>query len=95
MVENISSFFELGSGWLLVLFHVLKFYKFSLFFLFENNNLIDSFSRNQTYYCYFLSYDSVLTPYYKEDVLYSWEELHEENEDGISTLFYLQKIYPG
>ncbi|KAL2938817.1 Callose synthase 1 [Bienertia sinuspersici] len=37
---------------------------------------------------------SVLTPYYKEDVLYSWEELHEENEDGISTLFYLQKIYP-
>ncbi|XP_021735292.1 callose synthase 7-like [Chenopodium quinoa] len=37
---------------------------------------------------------SVLTPYYKEDVLYSWDELHEENEDGISTLFYLQKIYP-
>ncbi|KAL9244287.1 hypothetical protein vseg_018081 [Gypsophila vaccaria] len=37
---------------------------------------------------------SVLTPYYKEDVLYSWEELHEENEDGISILFYLQRIYP-
>lgn len=37
---------------------------------------------------------SVLTPYYREDVLYSWEELHEENEDGISILFYLQKIYP-
>ncbi|KAI3912086.1 hypothetical protein MKW92_006433 [Papaver armeniacum] len=37
---------------------------------------------------------SVLTPYYKEDVLYSEEELNKENEDGISTLFYLQKIYP-
>ncbi|KAI3796322.1 hypothetical protein L1987_38989 [Smallanthus sonchifolius] len=37
---------------------------------------------------------SVLTPYYKEDVLYSKEELHLENEDGISILFYLQKIYP-
>ncbi|XP_074307762.1 callose synthase 7 isoform X3 [Silene latifolia] len=37
---------------------------------------------------------SVLTPYYKEDVLYSWDELHEENEDGISILFYLQRIYP-
>jgi hypothetical protein len=38
---------------------------------------------------------SVLTPYYKEDVLYSADELNKENEDGISTLFYLQKIYPG
>nr|XP_043638747.1 callose synthase 7-like [Erigeron canadensis] len=37
---------------------------------------------------------SVLTPYYKEDVLYSELELHEENEDGITILFYLQKIYP-
>ncbi|XP_010241338.1 PREDICTED: putative callose synthase 6 [Nelumbo nucifera] len=37
---------------------------------------------------------SVLTPYFKEDVLYSVEELRKENEDGISTLFYLQKIYP-
>lgn len=38
---------------------------------------------------------SVLTPYYKEDVLYSDEELNKENEDGISILFYLKKIYPG
>lgn len=38
---------------------------------------------------------SVLTPYYKEDVLYSDDELTKENEDGISILFYLQKIYPG
>ncbi|KAG2717623.1 hypothetical protein I3760_03G184300 [Carya illinoinensis] len=37
---------------------------------------------------------SVLTPYYKEEVLYSEEALKEENEDGISVLFYLQKIYP-
>ncbi|KAK8652582.1 hypothetical protein V6N13_126610 [Hibiscus sabdariffa] len=37
---------------------------------------------------------SVLTPYYKEDVLFSYEELHKENEDGISILFYLQRIYP-
>ncbi|KAI4308103.1 hypothetical protein L6164_031210 [Bauhinia variegata] len=37
---------------------------------------------------------SVLTPYYKEDVLYSNEELSKENEDGISILFYLKKIYP-
>ncbi|KAH1239429.1 Callose synthase 7 [Glycine max] len=37
---------------------------------------------------------SVLTPYFKEDVLYSDEELNKENEDGISILFYLKKIYP-
>ena len=38
---------------------------------------------------------SILTPYYREDVFYSEEELNQENEDGISILFYLQKIYPG
>ncbi|KAJ7532009.1 hypothetical protein O6H91_14G068400 [Diphasiastrum complanatum] len=37
---------------------------------------------------------SVFTPYYKEDVLYSKDQLRKENEDGITTLFYLQKIYP-
>ncbi|KAL0921523.1 hypothetical protein M5K25_008603 [Dendrobium thyrsiflorum] len=36
---------------------------------------------------------SVLTPYYNEDVLFSKEQLRTENEDGISILFYLQKIY--
>ncbi|CAL9780103.1 unnamed protein product [Musa acuminata subsp. burmannicoides] len=36
---------------------------------------------------------SVLTPYYNEEVLYSKEQLHSENEDGISIIFYLQKIY--
>lgn len=36
---------------------------------------------------------SVLTPYYDEDVLYGKEMLRSLNEDGVSTLFYLQKIY--
>ncbi|GAB2269726.1 Callose synthase 10 [Dionaea muscipula] len=37
---------------------------------------------------------SVFTPYYSETVLYSSSELRVENEDGVSTLFYLQKIFP-
>ncbi|XP_030955588.1 callose synthase 9 [Quercus lobata] len=37
---------------------------------------------------------SVFTPYYSETVLYSVTELQKKNEDGISVLFYLQKIYP-
>ncbi|CAK8565388.1 unnamed protein product [Lathyrus sativus] len=37
---------------------------------------------------------SVLTPYYKENVQYSNDELKKENEDGISILFYLTMIYP-
>ncbi|GAV80876.1 Glucan_synthase domain-containing protein/FKS1_dom1 domain-containing protein [Cephalotus follicularis] len=36
----------------------------------------------------------VFTPYYSETVLYSSSELRAENEDGISILFYLQKIFP-
>lgn len=36
---------------------------------------------------------SVLTPYYDEEVVYGKEALRKENEDGITTLFYLQKIY--
>ncbi|KAF2290622.1 hypothetical protein GH714_014737 [Hevea brasiliensis] len=36
---------------------------------------------------------SVLTPYYKEDVLYSEDDLNKENEDGITMLFYLKTIY--
>ncbi|KAG5516076.1 hypothetical protein RHGRI_036952 [Rhododendron griersonianum] len=38
--------------------------------------------------------NTVFTPYYSETVLYSSSELRVENEDGISTLFYLQKIFP-
>ncbi|CAM6094411.1 unnamed protein product [Calypogeia fissa] len=37
---------------------------------------------------------SVFTPYYEEDVMYSKQQLVKENEDGISILFYLQKIFP-
>ncbi|XVF20923.1 hypothetical protein REPUB_Repub12eG0045600 [Reevesia pubescens] len=37
---------------------------------------------------------SVLTPHYKEEVLYSDKELKKENEDGVSILFYLKTIYP-
>lgn len=37
---------------------------------------------------------SVLTPYYIEDVLFSMNGLEKQNEDGVSILFYLQKIFP-
>ncbi|XP_042004045.1 callose synthase 3-like [Salvia splendens] len=37
---------------------------------------------------------SVLTPYYTEEVLFSLPELEVANEDGVSILFYLQKIFP-
>ncbi|VFQ83916.1 unnamed protein product [Cuscuta campestris] len=37
---------------------------------------------------------NVFTPYYSETVLYIMSELLKRNEDGIFTLFYLQKIYP-
>uniref|UniRef100_J3L0R0 1,3-beta-glucan synthase n=1 Tax=Oryza brachyantha TaxID=4533 RepID=J3L0R0_ORYBR len=36
---------------------------------------------------------SVLTPYFNEDVLFSADDLYKKNEDGISILFYLRKIY--
>ncbi|CDP06081.1 unnamed protein product [Coffea canephora] len=36
---------------------------------------------------------SVLTPHYMEDVKYSSEELHS-NKEGVSILFYMQKIFP-
>ncbi|WVY95441.1 hypothetical protein V8G54_034529 [Vigna mungo] len=38
---------------------------------------------------------SVLTPYYTEEVLFSMYDLDSPNEDGVSILFYLQKIFPG
>ncbi|GBG74979.1 hypothetical protein CBR_g19492 [Chara braunii] len=37
----------------------------------------------------------VLTPYYSESVALSQKELQKMNEDGITIIFYLQKIYPG
>ncbi|KAK3006725.1 hypothetical protein RJ639_017178 [Escallonia herrerae] len=36
---------------------------------------------------------SVLTPYYNEEVVYNKEQLRTDNEDGVSTLYYLQTIY--
>lgn len=36
-----------------------------------------------------------MTPYYSETVTYSMKQLVKPNEDGISDLYYLQKIYPG
>uniref|UniRef100_A0A6N2KJI9 1,3-beta-glucan synthase n=2 Tax=Salix viminalis TaxID=40686 RepID=A0A6N2KJI9_SALVM len=37
---------------------------------------------------------TVLTPYYVEEVNYSINLLEKQNEDGVSILFYLQKIFP-
>nr|XP_025887034.1 LOW QUALITY PROTEIN: callose synthase 2 [Solanum lycopersicum] len=37
---------------------------------------------------------SILTPYFNEEVLFSINSLERPNEDGVSILFYLQKIYP-
>ncbi|MQM07928.1 hypothetical protein Taro_040776 [Colocasia esculenta] len=37
---------------------------------------------------------SVFTPYYSEETVYSKNDLELENEDGVSILFYLQKIFP-
>lgn len=42
-----------------------------------------------------ITFGRVLTPYYKEDVTFSIDHLEEPNEDGVSILFYLQKIFPG
>lgn len=38
---------------------------------------------------------SVLTSYFKENVLYSEDDLWNKNESGISMLLYLRQIYPG
>lgn len=48
-----------------------------------------------TYVLFLVLCNSVFTPYYSETVLYSSSEIRMENEDGISILFYLQKIFPG
>ncbi|GAV58897.1 Glucan_synthase domain-containing protein/DUF605 domain-containing protein/FKS1_dom1 domain-containing protein [Cephalotus follicularis] len=37
---------------------------------------------------------SVLTPYYSEETVYSKTELEMDNEDGVSIIYYLQKIFP-
>ncbi|KAI5672445.1 hypothetical protein M9H77_12809 [Catharanthus roseus] len=37
---------------------------------------------------------TVMTPYYSEETVYSKTDLEMENEDGVSIIYYLQKIYP-
>ncbi|KAK8472649.1 hypothetical protein PHAVU_002G271904 [Phaseolus vulgaris] len=37
---------------------------------------------------------SVLTPYYSEETVYSKNDIEFENEDGVSIIYYLQKIFP-
>ncbi|KAG9129306.1 hypothetical protein Leryth_015685 [Lithospermum erythrorhizon] len=37
---------------------------------------------------------SVMTPYYSEETVFSKSDLELENEDGVSIVYYLQKIYP-
>ncbi|KAM1181485.1 hypothetical protein ACFX19_000083 [Malus domestica] len=37
---------------------------------------------------------SIMTPYYSEETLYSKSDLEMENEDGVSIIYYLQKIFP-
>lgn len=37
---------------------------------------------------------SVMTPYYSEETVYSKSDLEMENEDGVSIIYYLQKIFP-
>ena len=44
---------------------------------------------------YFPAIGSVMTPYYSEETVYSKTDLELENEDGVSILYYLQKIFPG
>ena len=46
-------------------------------------------------YITFLAIGSVLTPYHNEETMYAGNEIDKKNEDGVSILFYLQKIYPG
>ncbi|KAM1315752.1 hypothetical protein ACFX10_019300 [Malus domestica] len=37
---------------------------------------------------------SIMTPYYSEETVYSKSDLEMENEDGVSIIYYLQKIFP-
>ena len=47
------------------------------------------------YIALLLLFFSVLTPYYSEETVYSKNDLEVENEDGVSIIYYLQKIFPG
>lgn len=73
---------------------MLLIIKFSSFLLLSCV-LLDLFDLSNVFNSQFGDYFSVFTPYYSEIVLYSLAELQKKNEDGISILFYLQKIFPG
>lgn len=74
-------------------FHGFRSFKDRICFLQQKKRIVfvhaDSCTHIGHIFC------SVFTPYYSETVLYSMPELLKRNEDGISILFYLQKIYPG
>ena len=72
-----------------------KMLSFRYFFLSPYFHHFIKTSFSQAYYLPLNCIFSVFTPYYSEVVLYSMAELTKRNEDGISILFYLQKIYPG
>lgn len=86
---------------------MMPFWYISTFFLVRGDSLVLCFfpfiltlssaigSLGSLILLFFGFENSVFTPYYSETVLYSSSELQKENEDGISTLFYLQKIFPG
>ncbi|KAL8241403.1 hypothetical protein R6Q59_014757 [Mikania micrantha] len=57
----------------------------------KKKGLKATLSRNYDVYVFL---GSVLTPYYTEEVLFSLHDLEVPNEDGVSILFYLQKIFP-
>ena len=98
-------FFFITSRFTLLLHYLIAYeflhaliYKFLCGDQLVDYQLFSNYYSNDISFIYLFISDlwpSVLTPYFKEDVLYSEDELKKENEDGISTLFYLQKIYPG
>ncbi|KAK3199931.1 hypothetical protein Dsin_023346, partial [Dipteronia sinensis] len=80
---------------LLVTFHIISFFLIvrssSSIMIFVSMLIFISF-RPISYVIVIASY--VLTPYYSEETVYSKDDLEMENEDGISTIYYLQKIFP-
>ena len=50
---------------------------------------------SHNHYITFLAIGSVLTPYHNEETVYSRNKIDMKNEDGVSILFYLQRIFPG
>ncbi|XP_021887693.1 callose synthase 2 [Carica papaya] len=57
-------------------------------------NYFSNRGNNSSIICFSFCSFRVLTPYYEEDVLFSINGLEKPNEDGVSILFYLQKIFP-